>query len=187
MGSGRSHSRVPLPYNSAVHKSPEHDRGHSRKKLFPRRPIYRMFRLFATRLSDAGFMKNARERLPGGLPFFFVAFAFDNSAPSSALVLYKRSTRPFNYAMNTSLLSRIDALSLLCASSDGRNRLSANLGYFGPRWTSSVASGCPGSNQKRRNPMTLYSHDITQRRQNQQGFSTMLPENFWTASRSGVS
>jgi hypothetical protein len=56
------------------------------------------------------------------------------------------------------------ALSLLCASSDGRNRLSANLGYFDPRWTSSVASECPGSKHKRRNPMTLYSHDITQQR-----------------------
>jgi hypothetical protein len=108
-------------------------------------------------------MKNAREHLPGGLPISSWRLACD-SASSSALVLYKRSTRPFNYGMNTSLLSRIEALSLLCASSDGRNRLSANLGYFDPRWTSSVASECPGSKHKRRNPMTLYSHDITQQR-----------------------
>jgi hypothetical protein len=96
-------------------------------------------------------MKNAREHLPGGLPVSSWRLACD-SASSSALVLYKRPTRPFNYGMNTSLLSRIEALSLLCASSDGRNRLSANLGYFDPRWTSSVASGCPGSKHKRRIP-----------------------------------
>jgi len=35
---------------------------------------------------------------------------------------------------------------LFCASSDGRNRLSANLGYFDPRWTSSVASDVPAAN-----------------------------------------
>jgi hypothetical protein len=79
---------------------------------------------------------------------FFLAFG----ASSFALVFYKRFTRPFNYGTNASLLSRIEALSLLCASSDGRNRLSANLGYFDPRWTSSVASGCPGSKHKRRIP-----------------------------------
>ena len=114
-------------------------------------------------LSEAVLLKNAREHLPGGLPVSSWRLACD-SASSSALVLYTRSTRPFNYGMNTSLLSRIEALSLLCASSDGRNRLSANLGYFDPRWTSSVASGCPGSKHKRRNPMTLYSHNITQQR-----------------------
>jgi hypothetical protein len=47
--------------------------------------------------------------------------------------------------MITSLLSWIEALSLQCASSDGRNGLSANLGCFDPRWTSSAASGCSGS------------------------------------------
>ena len=62
------------------------------------------------------------------------------------LVLYERSTRPFNYGTNTSLLSRIEALSLLCASSDGRNRLSANLGYFDPRWTSARLPDVPAAN-----------------------------------------
>jgi hypothetical protein len=96
-------------------------------------------------------MKKAREHRPGGLPASSWRLACD-SASSFALVLYKRFTRPFNYGTNASLLSRIEALSLLCASSDGRNRLSANLGYFDPRWTSSVASGCPGSKHKRRIP-----------------------------------
>jgi hypothetical protein len=103
------------------------------------------------------------EHLPRGLPASSWRLACD-SASSFALVFYKRFTRPFNHGTNASLLSRIEALSLLCASSDGRNRLSANLGYFDPRWTSSVASECPGSKHKRRNPMTLYSHDFTQQR-----------------------
>ena len=57
--------------------------------------------------------------------------------------------------MNTSLLSRIETLSLLCASSDGRNRLSANLGYFDPRWTSSVAV-----RMSRQQTQTEKSHDF---------------------------
>ena len=102
-------------------------------------------------LSEAVLLKNAREHLPGGLRVSLWRLACD-PASSSARVLYKRPTRPFNYGMNTNLLSRTEALSLLYASSDGRNRLSANLGYFDPRWTSSVASGCPGSKHKRRIP-----------------------------------
>jgi hypothetical protein len=65
-------------------------------------------------------MKNAREHLPGGLPASSRRLACDSS--SSAVVLYKRSNRPFNYGMNASLLSRIETLSLWCASSDGRNK-----------------------------------------------------------------
>ena len=49
-----------------------------------------------------------------------------------------------------SRLRRRSAISLNMHRVMAQSGLSANLGYFDPRWTSCAASGCPGGKIKRR-------------------------------------
>jgi hypothetical protein len=51
-----------------------------------------------------------------------------------------------------SRLRRRSAISLSVHRVMAQAGLSANLGYFDPRWTSCAASGCPGGKMKRRIP-----------------------------------